>query len=324
MALNDPETVELLSTKFVPLAQNKHERRPFKDDAEFYEKTLRNDGFYAMTPEGEMLLPDRVMGFTKDGLRRKFQEALAEFDKRLKAGYVPSYTPSAGGKSTPTRYRPPAGAAIVMMRNKVLGYDPKDLTLPAYRYFAKEFMEQTGQMYLVLPKGDVAALAQGKLPLSVKLLIASSLIDPAIEGRWYISALNATQRWAPDDLKDLRMNLKQGRLTGSVRLYKKDGNGEGSYAGEILGFVKASKGKLTRFDVVVKGEALDKFEWRDTQGRNVPKGPFPMAFAFTLIDKDEDLAKIPYQAMYENAAADPNLPHELQWDVNKVPRGIVK
>ena len=160
------------------------------------------------------------------------------------------------------------------------------------------------------------------------MLIASSLIDPVYENRLVVNTKNG-HRWEPIELKKLEIKLDQGRLTGSVLLEKKldteYNQGNGSYEAEVLGFVEAKNGKLTRFDVLVNGQALDNFAPRPPE-RVVPTGQFPMAFAFTIVDKEEDLAKIPFQSMYRDNPGyrDPNIPSPLNWDLKKVPAGVVK
>jgi hypothetical protein len=152
-------------------------------------------------------------------------------------------------------------------------------------------------------------------------------MDPVQENRLAIKP-RGNMGWEPRDLKKLEMQLKDGRITGSVRLEKTisavEHQGYGSYAGDILGFVEAKDGRLKRFDVLVKGHGVDAFAPRPPD-RVVPTGKFPMAFAFTIVDKAEDMAKIPFQSMHADPTArDPNLPTPLHWDVKKVPAGVVK
>jgi hypothetical protein len=340
--------VKLISTKFVPIGQNVHDNhalsRRFKDDIDFYnmvggrgadgDKFVKRDGFYIMTAEGDMVLKQRRMGYNKDDLRDWLKEGLQEFERRLRAGYVPKYEPSAGGEKVAMRYRPPEGAVVLMMRNKILAYDNQAISGLYSRpggstklAFAKEYMETPGHMYVLLRKEEVAALAKGSLPATVKLLIASSLVDPIIENRLAIKPVIGLG-WEPRDLKELQMRLQEGRLTGSVRLERKITKGEhvgdGSFAGDIVGLVEAKDGKLIRFDVVVKGEAVDNFAPRPPL-RVVPTGKFPHAFAFTIVDKDEDLAKIPFDSVHANPKdRDPNVPSPLWWNPKEVPPGAVK
>jgi hypothetical protein len=344
--LSDPETVQLLTTKFVCVGQNVHENRPdrgrFKDDVDFYnkfggrleDKFAVRDGFVILTVEGEMLVKSRRMGYTRDDLRDWLKDGLAEFEKRLKAGYVPKYVPSAGAVEKPVRYQAPEGAVVLMMRNKILGYDAQAINGLYSRpggdpklSFAKEYMESPGQMFLLLRKEEAAALAKGSLPTTVKLLLASSLMDPVQENRLLIKP-RGNLPWQPRDLKKLEMRLEDGRLTGSVRLERTIEEGEhkghGSYEGEILGLVEAKDGRLTRFDVVVKGHGVDAFAPRPPH-RVVPTGRFPMVFAFSIVNKPEELAKIPFQSMFADPTArDPNLPTPLHWDPKQVPTGVVK
>jgi hypothetical protein len=344
--LSDPETVKLLTTRFVCIGQNAQENRPtlgrFKDDIEFYnrfggrleDRFAVRDGFVILTVEGDMLVKGRRMGYTRDDLRDWLKDGLREFEKRLQAGYVPKYVPSAGAEEKPVRYKPPEGAVVLMMRNKILGYDAQAINGLYSRpggnpklSFAREYMESPGQMFRLLRKDEAAALVKGSLPATVKLLIASSLMDPVQENRLLIKP-RGNLDWHPGDLKKVEMRLADGRLTGSIRLEKTiregENRGQGSYEGEILGLVEAKDGRLTRFDVVVKGHGVDAFAPRPPN-RVVPTGKFPMAFAFSIVDKPEDLAKIPFQSVFADPAArDPNIPTPLHWDLKRVPAGVVK
>ena len=82
-------------------------------------------------------------------------------------------------------------------------------------------------------------------------------------------------------IKTLDLELTDGRISG--RVHFETASGGRGYEAEVLGFVRAEKGALTRFDIVVKGDYWG--EGRDT--RNAPKDKFPFAMTFRLSDGTE-------------------------------------
>jgi hypothetical protein len=66
------------------------------------------------------------------------------------------------------------------------------------------------------------------------------------------TAASAPTGWSETEITKVDLKLQDGRLTGSVHLETKDG-GRG-YEAEVLGFLEAKDGKVTRFDVVVCGQ----------------------------------------------------------------------
>jgi len=88
-------------------------------------------------------------------------------------------------------------------------------------------------------------------------------------------------RWRTSEIKQFDLKLKDGRLTGHVHL--ENASGDRGYKAELLGFVAAKNGVLTRFDIVVKGDYWGEGRF----ARNAPKGKFPFAVAFRLLDGTE-------------------------------------
>ena len=67
--------------------------------------------------------------------------------------------------------------------------------------------------------------------------------------------------------------------------------GDRGYEAELLGRIETKGGKVTRLDVVAKGE----FWGEGTYTRRAPKGRFPLAIAFTLADGKDAADTIPPQ-----------------------------
>ena len=68
-------------------------------------------------------------------------------------------------------------------------------------------------------------------------------------------------------------------------------DGSRGFRGDVHGVVTTQDAKVTRFDIVVKGD----FWGEGTFTRNAPKGRFPFAVAFTLADGTDVADKIPPQ-----------------------------
>jgi hypothetical protein len=67
------------------------------------------------------------------------------------------------------------------------------------------------------------------------------------------------------------------------------------YDAEVLGFVETKEGKVTRFEMVVKGQFLG-----DTaETRGAPNGKHPLAIAFSLVSGREETDKIPPAMIFE-------------------------
>jgi len=112
-------------------------------------------------------------------------------------------------------------------------------------------------------------------------------------------------RWTFEEIQSLTLNVKDGIITGSVKLATSDG--ARGYEADLYGHIEFSDGEVTRFDMVSEG----KF-WGEGQYTSwAPKGKFPLAITFQLADasKMENQA-IPHGAKgwlagyYESAPTD--------------------
>jgi hypothetical protein len=265
-SLADSDIVKFLGTRFIPVAIDQHVHRQLKDaEGELFAAVLKHagrgldgmsQGNYLFTPKGKLL----AFANTADAahVKRLIDTALKKFDP---AADVPEALP--GEKKTPPPFEPPAGTTIVDVTTKVLGGYEKATVKPT-----QAAQQALGRDHLWLRKDEVADLARGKLPESVKTrIVRYHLID---------NTRGEPPLWSPDEVKRLEMTLKDGRLTGSVELTTK--SGKRGYRAKLFGRVKVEDGKLTRFDVVVKGD----FWGEGSFTRAAPPGEFPLAIAFTL------------------------------------------
>ena len=95
--------------------------------------------------------------------------------------------------------------------------------------------------------------------------------------------------WRDNEIREISMKIKNGRLTGSVRLATN--RGDRGYEAKLLGFVKVKAGKVVRFDVVAHG----RFWGEGPYTRRAPKGKFPLAIGFTLADGTDVADGVPPQ-----------------------------
>jgi hypothetical protein len=274
--LSDPGIVNLLKTRFVPVAVDQHDHRRRKDaEGDLFAGILRQagrgtdgyaQGFYLFTPQGELLEFDNTLA--ADRMKQLLASALKKFDP---AGEGPKI--EEGRKDPRFIYELPEGGLIVYVTSKVLGgYDPSDRT-DAVRQAA------LGRDHLWLRKDEAAALTRGELPEGVKVRLARfHLID---------NTRGEPPFWGRDEIRELRLTLRRGRLEGSVHLETK--TGDRGYRAQLLGLVEAKDGKVVRCDAVAKG----LFWGEGPFSRGAPKGKFPFAVALTLAGGKGETPEVP-------------------------------
>ncbi len=275
--LSNPEVVELMKSKFVPLAVDQHDHRRRKDaEGELFEKVLAqagrgldgySQGFYIFTPGGKLLeFSNTTSG---EHVKRMLESALRKFDP---AGDAP--VPEAGGTDGRFAYPIPEGGLVVEVTAKVLGgYDD------AARESQKIYQSSLGRDHLWLRKDEAEALARGELPEGVKARLARyHLVD---------NTRGEPPFWRADEVRRLELKLEAGRLSGAVHL--ETAKGDRGYQAEVRGSFEAKDGKVVRLDAVAKGE----FWGEGTYTRGAPKGRFPFAVAFRLIEPKDEADKAP-------------------------------
>lgn len=282
---SDPTIVELLKTKFIPVAIDQaYQRRQEDAEGEFYRKIAlqgpRHDfegsttqGFYAATSSGKFLFYNNYRGpGGEEGLIGELNEALS-----AAAAGTESVAPIADGERD-RRYapQPPEGGLFLRAHSKVLhGYDP-----PKDR-FQKIFQEGLGRDNFWITGAEHEALVRGELPDSLKLrLVRYHFVD---------NTRGEPPMWERGEVRALSMTLKNGELRGSVSLSTDDG--KRSYDAEMLGYVETDGKRVTRMDLVVRG----LFEGRGEYTKGPPPGKFPLAISFTIADGSDTADAIPPQ-----------------------------
>lgn len=258
----DETVVELLSAKFVPVAVDEwyHIRRK-DDEGDFYRKIVyqregmkpgrTTQGFYVCAPDGTLLVGWNNRDVPK--MQRHLRKALE--------GYEPPETGELKQDEDRAYARPvPEGGAVV------------DL------FTRSSEIRTMGRDHLWITKSEIDALAKGTLPDALARRIARyHLVD---------NTRGEPPHWKRDEIRESTFALKDGVLTGSVKL----GGEERGYEAKIDGRVEMKDGRLARFDLVVRGE----FWGEGIYTPGAPKGKFPLSIAFTL-EGEGEASRVPPQ-----------------------------
>ncbi len=274
--------MKVLGAKFVPVAVDQHIHRQRKDqEGEIFAKILKqagrgldgySQGVYLFATDLKLL----AFSNTADavGVRRLTEIALKKFDPKappIKLDEAPA---------PPVLPLPPEGGLVVDVTTKVLGgYDPKDPK-------TKRFRESLGRDHLWLRKDEAQTLAKGTLVESLLRRIARyHLVD---------NTRGEPPMWREDEIKKLDVNLRDGRLSGRIHLETKAK--DRGYQAELFAFVEVKDGRVTRFDVIVKG----MFWGEGPFTRGAPSGQFPFGVAFRLTEGDRPADRVPPQGARGN------------------------
>ncbi len=275
----DPEIVELLRTKFIPVAIDQAYQRRQKDaEGEFYRKIAgrgpRSDfqnttqGLYIATAAGELLVFNNNRGPKR--IRKLMKEALASF-------HPPETVAIAAGERD-ARYspRPPEGGLVVRVRARILdGYGETDD--PWKRIFHSAISRDN----LWITRAEHVALAGGEFPASLQRRISRfHLVD---------NTRGEPPMWREEEIRRSEWKLAEGSWSGRVELRTKDD--QRGYDAELRGEVTVVDGTVTGFDFVARGSFWG--EGRYTGG--APEGRFPLAISFSLADGADTADAIPPQ-----------------------------
>jgi len=275
----DPEIVRLLKSRFIPVAIDQAYQRRQKDtEGDFYRKIAgqgpRNNfqgttqGLYLATASGKLLGFNNNRG--GDRIRRMMKKALDGFEAPTAAVIERS--------KVDARYnpKPPEGGLVVRVQTKVLGgYEKTE------DRWQKIFQNALSRDNLWVTKEEHEALAAGKVPSALQRRIARyHLVD---------NTRGEPPMWKADEVRSIEFSLEDGRLSGSVHL--ETASGERGYKVSLLGRVEKKDGRITRFDLVARGE----FWGEGTYTRGAPRGRFPLAASFTLADGSDIADGVPPQ-----------------------------
>ena len=274
----DDRVIELLQTKFVPAAVDCWYFDRAKDAAgEFYKKVVSQrqpfepgkrstQGFYAFAPDGTLL-----RGWNNRNVPR-----MREYLERALKDFKPGESDALDAARDPRFARAlPEGAVVVEVYSKILEaeWPPTDDEM------IKPLRVSTGRDHLWILKDEIESLAAGKFPERLSRRIARfHLID---------NTRGEPPMWTPAEVKDLSLDLKDGRIAGRAKLDA----GDRTFEAALAGIVEIRDGKLARFDLVAHG----RFGGEGQFTRNAPKGAFTLGIAFTL-SKGGEASKVAPQA----------------------------
>jgi hypothetical protein len=254
---SDPDIIALLKDQFIPAAVDNHHIEKQKDaEGDFYRSVASHQGEYLCTAEGKLLASTNT--HSASHLKGLMLKALKDFQ--------PPAAPAAGEGTPDARFHraPPEGGLVVKATTKVLGGYEKSTQRNTEIY-----QNSLGRDNLWIEAEETRTLIAGKIPDSLKRRLASyHLVDNTRgEPPW----------WRRDEIRALDLDVgREGLVQGKLHL--ETANGDRGFIGEILGFLSVTEGKVTRFDLVAKGEAWGAGRYNGGQ----PPGKYPIAFAFTL------------------------------------------
>jgi len=269
-AISDAEVVRLLSTRFVPLAvdnvANPNLTAAEKEFLDSFDSGIKacTIGMSAFTADGRKLASGGA--YEPGPVREMLKKALDAFKPE-------SVTAVAAAKEgSPAARTAPDGALILYATWKTLGGEtPEGSNTTANGKYDKVFQGALGSDRFWVRKDEAEALAGGTFPESLKKRIA----------RYHLTYVMGGQA------KDLELSLKDGRVTGSFAV-------DADHRADLLGFVEAAHGKVSRFELMIKGWAKRVEDHGFAAGLTVvPKGKLvPGALYFELADPKEGLARI--------------------------------
>ena len=279
---SDPGIIELLKTKFVPLAADAwYFNRRQDPEGELYRKVVTQEqsrrdmnhstqGRYAFDADGTLL------GFNNN---RSVERVVSLLKKALEKHHdVEAPALDAGPKQPAYDRTVKPGTLVANVYAKVLGGQEESAN-----EVTKMFQASIGEDHLWIRKDEADVLVKGEVPASLKRRIGLYHLNDFTRGE--------PNMWREPDLKSFELSLKDGKLGGSIHLETADG--KRGYEAVLLGFVESKDGALTRFDVVAKGDFWGASNYTNTRG--TPKGKFPFAIAIKLASGSLEADKVPPQ-----------------------------
>ena len=275
--LNDPQVVAMLTKHFVCFAiDNANNSNTTRMERKFLEPlggTASTQGMSTFTAGGQHL--GGGGGYDAKSNLKMLKGALSKFqsDDKFKEEPAPVFEKDADRAAANETKRPPEGGLVLYVTWKIL--EPAKLLNSKSSDNDKHLSNALGVDRLWVRKDEAEALAKGTFPDSLRKRMASYL-----------------QYVVPGKLKTDGMKLADGRLSGDLR----SATGERA---DALGFVEAKDGKVTRFDLVIKGLG-------NNCGAHGFEGPLtllpkdttaPVALSFMLADPREELSRtLPHAA----------------------------
>ena len=273
--------VEQLKTRFIPYALDNVENpnltpaeREFLDAFDSGVKAC-TIGMSIYTADGKKLASGG--GYEPGAVRSLIKKSLSEFKPETVSAVVPPRDEAA----TAQLRRPPEGGLILYVTWKLIGeIQAEGNATTGNGQYDKVFQRALGSDRLWVRKDEAQALASGTFPESLKARMLRHHVQ-------YVMS---------KDAKSLDLSLAGGRIEGTIPL------GDSRRA-DCLGFVEANNGKVTRFELLLKGWGRRVEDHGFSACLSVvPKdAPAPTALYFELADPAEGLAGVlPHRSRAEN------------------------
>jgi hypothetical protein len=267
--LNDPEVVRLLRSHFVAIGVDNvaHPNMTAAEKAFLADKGLKfcTQGMSVFTAGGRVLAMGG--GYQPGPVRQMLQKALEKYRPEEPPPAVPPRDEHDRGL-----FHPPAGGLVFYVTWKVLGGDgPQASPASGSGRYDRMMYETLGVDRLWVRADEAEALARGAFPDGLRKRLTPH-VAYTMGGK----------------VKALDVTLRGGRLAGSFRT-------EDGERGSLLGFVEARGGKVTRFDLVFRGQGRRVEDCGFAAGLTVvPRGRrVPVGLLFRLADPADDLARVP-------------------------------
>ena len=275
-----PETVQLLKSKFIPVAIDQaYQRRQNDAEGEFYREIAgqspRNNfkgttqGFFAASASGKLYFYNN----------NRDEKKLTRLLKQALEAHVPERNVAAikRGKLE-ARYNPvpPEGGLVLRVHARIPGgYEPTE------NRWKKIFQSAVSRDNFWITGEEHQALAQGRLPEKLqRRMVRFHFVD---------NTRGEPPMWKDDEIKEIDLEFDGKVISGTVRLKTKDGTR--GYDAKVRGEIETRDGKITSFDLVAHGRF-----WGDgPYTKNPPEGKFPLAVSMTLADGTDVADRIPPQ-----------------------------
>jgi hypothetical protein len=221
-------------------------------------------GMSTFTAGGKVL--EIGFSFEAKGVTPMLKRVLAKYTPEEKLD-IPEPAPDELAKLR----QPPKGGLVCYVTWQVVGdYKAEGSPSTGDDIYAGVFQKSLGIDRLWVRKDEAEALAGGAFPESLKKRLL-----PHIS---YVVA---------GDVKSMELTVSKGQVTGSFRTSVGD-------RGDLLGVVETKDGRVTRFDLLVKGLAEQLIDCGFSASLQViPKGKkLPVAMLFTLADPADELARV--------------------------------
>ena len=238
----DPAIVKLLQTRFIPVAIDQaYQRRQKDNEGKFYQKIANQgprkigrgttQGLYTADASG------RLLAFTNNRGAQRVQRMLQTALQKHQPGKVAAL--AKGVLDARYNPQPPKGGLVVRVTSKILGgYEEPE------NEWRRIFQTSLGRDNLWIRADEHAALAKGQLPKSLlKRLARYHLVD---------NTRGEPPMWRENEIQKLEGKITNGQLRATVQL--KTAKGDRGYDTQLLGKIETKNGKVTRLDLVAKGQ----------------------------------------------------------------------